>query len=81
MINVGLMRKTDLIRNATAHAYACTLQVLQRGALKTAAQMAKRAISPLFADDLDQHALAATRKSERYRKICSQDRGSQVCPP
>src|SRR5258708_21286846 len=26
----------------------------------TAAQMAKRAISPLFADDLDQHPLAAT---------------------
>jgi hypothetical protein len=63
MVNVGLMRESRFrIRSLTAHAYACDTVVATRrsGERPRRWRKARGFRSPLIADDLDQHALAAT---------------------
>ena len=63
MVNVGLMRESRFrIRSVTAHAYACDTVVATRrsGDRPRKWRKVRGFRSPLIADDLDQHALAAT---------------------
>ena len=63
IVNVGLMRESRFrIRSVTAHAYACDTVVATRrsGERPRKWRKARGFRSPLIADDLDQHALAAT---------------------